>query len=65
MKTILELCREVSDILGVERPNDLLDNSENNRLWLNITNKTLLDLNNRELKINVKDKTFKLKDDKR
>ena len=32
MKTILELCREVSDILGVERPNDLLDNSENNRL---------------------------------
>ena len=40
MKTILELCREVSDILGVKRPNDLLDNSENNRLWLNITNKT-------------------------
>lgn len=65
MKTILELCREVSDILGVKRPNDLLDNSENNRLWLNITNKTLLDLNNRELKINVKDEIFKLKDDKR
>ena len=58
MKTILELCREVSDILGVERPNDLLDNSENNRLWLNISNKTLLDLNNRDLKINVKDETL-------
>ncbi len=65
MKTILELCREAADILGVERPNDLLDNSENNRLWLNITNKTLLDLNNRDLKINVKDETFELKDDKR
>ena len=25
MKTILELCREVSDILGVERLNALLD----------------------------------------
>lgn len=65
MKTILELCREASDILGVERPNDLLDNSENNRLWLNIANKTLLDLNSQELKINVKDETFELKDDKR
>ncbi len=65
MKTILELCREVSDILGVETPNNLLDNSENNRLWLNIANKTLLDLNSQELKINVRDETFELKDDKR
>ena len=65
MKTILELCREVSDILGVERPNNLLDNSENNRLWLNIANKVLLDLNSQELKINVRDETFELKDDKR
>ena len=32
---------------------------------LNITNKTLLDLNNRDLKINVKDEPFELKDDKR
>lgn len=65
MKTILELCREAADILGVERPNNLLDNSENNRLWLNIANKVLLDLNNQELKINVKNETFELKDDKR
>lgn len=65
MKTILELCREAADILGIERPKDLLDNSGNNRLWLKIANYTLSDLNNQELNINVKSETFELKDDKK
>lgn len=46
MKTILEFCRETADILGVERPKDLLNNSENDRLWLNLANEVLSDLNN-------------------
>lgn len=66
MKTILELCREAADIfLGVERPNDLLDNSENDRLWLNLANKVLSDLNNQEFDCNIKNETFELKNDKK
>lgn len=65
MKTILELCREAADILGVERPKDLLSNSENNRLWLNLANEVLSDLNSQEFNCNIKAETFELKDDKR
>lgn len=65
MKMILELCKEASDILDVERPKDLFVNDENNKLWFKIATETLTDLNNQELKINIKSNNFQLKDDKR
>ena len=42
MKTILEICREVADIAGVERPDNLWGDENKNDYWLGIV---LLELN--------------------
>ena len=42
MKTILEICREVTDLAAVQRPNDLFaGNDQNAQIWLSVAKSEL------------------------